>query len=292
MNTICIRYCIALCYLTFTSLSSSAQTDHTDKARSIFGFISEENVLHLSIKTDINKLFEIQKNDDTQKAELTFSDLDEDYKNWDIKNNVRGKFRRRHYDFPPLRIKFKKSHLKDRHLEPYTSLKLVTHCTDKAASNELLLKEHLVYKLYNIITEQSFRAQLMKIDWIDKRHTHNLGSQWGFLIEDKDELEDRLQLNKYEENGALSSQLNAENAAICYLFQYMIGNHDWIFVNGQNMHYMRIQGSEELVAVASDFDFSVLVEAFYSTSAYPLPQNNKRAYMGHFNKRQNLSCCG
>ena len=264
--------------LAITYSKASAKTDTT---KSIFDIISTEEVLHLSIKTDINNLLVNKNTDDKQKAELVISNIHEDYTTWNVNVNVRGKFRRMKCDFPPLKIKFNKSELGELGLNDHASLKLVTHCTDKAEDNELILKEYLAYKLYNIITHHSFRVQLVKIDWIDESQINDIGAHWGFLIEDKDELEERLQCTAHDKERALHSHINDDNASVCYLFQYMIGNHDWMLESGQNMHYMKSNDSDELVAVAYDFDFSVMVNSYYSTSPFTLSKSNKRAYMGY-----------
>ena len=119
------------------------------------------------------------------------------------------------------------------------------------------------------------------------RDRNNIGTQWGFLIEDKDELEDRFNGTPHEESGAWHSQINSKNAAIFYLFQYMIGNHDWRIENGQNIHFIKDKDSGEIIAVAYDFDFSVMVSSYYSTSPFKLPRNNKRAYIGYATTEEN-----
>ena len=150
------------------------------------------------------------------------------------------------------------------------------------------MKEYLAYKLYNIITPHSFRVQLVKINWVDKSGNHDIGEKWGFLIEDEDEVKERVQCEDYNEYGALHRQLNKTNAATVFLYQYMIGNHDWKVENGQNICLLSDPSSTDILALPYDFDFSILVSAYYATLPWKLPGQNKRMYLGSYNHAEHI----
>lgn len=291
MITIDYRSFIAFLFLLsvpYAVASQSHQNDNGHKPTSIFDLLSNEDVVHISISTDIDSLLEKRKTDQSEKATLNFTDKNDIQSEWNVKLKVRGKFRRKTCDFPPIKIKFKKSELKDNDLKNFTSLKLVTHCGEQAEKDELLLKEYLAYKLYNIITHHSFRVQLVKVDWIDESGNNDIGINWGFLIEDEDEVKERIACEHYHDHGALHSQLDENNASMVYLFQYMIGNHDWKIENGQNMCLITDPSTNDVLALPYDFDFSVLVGAYYARVPYKLDGPNKRMYLGTYNHTQHI----
>ena len=76
----------------------------------------------------------------------------------------------------------------------FNKLKLVTHCLEnKFEGNENVMKEYLLYKLYNEITPESFRVQFVKITYLDSKGKLGKIKRFGFIIESKDQLAFRLQ---------------------------------------------------------------------------------------------------
>ncbi len=290
-NNTLIKSLISLTIFFLTTLSISAQekdaTPLSKPSKSIFELLSGQEVLQMSITTDIHSLLKMKTIDTSAQALLKLTGDHNHTMDWNIKVSLRGKHRRRICDFPPLKFKFKKSDLRAHSLMPYNKLKLVTHCSEKAETKELLLKEYLAYKIFNILTPQSFRVQLVKIKWIDSSNTYDLGEKWAFLIEDEDEVMDRLGSESYEEHGAFHEHMDIENAAILYMFQYMIGNHDWKLANGQNLSLTRQASNKQLIGIPYDFDASVLVGAYYTRIPWKLGGPNKRLYLGSSNDAEN-----
>lgn len=260
-----------------------------DTLKSIFQMLSHEEVLKMSITTDINEFLHNKNTDESQKATLLLEGQDHLPAMWQVKISARGKHRRRTCDFPPVRIKFKKSELKANGLSPFKSYKLVTHCSDRAIDEELILKEYLTYKMYNIITPASFNVQLVKIKWTDTSGSHDIGEQWGFIIEQKDEILERLNCTPHDEFGAMHHQLDTECAGITYMFQYMIGNHDWNVESSRNMFFVHHESFDEIIPIPYDFDFSILVGAYYLSLNWELEGSNKRKYLGDLTDAENKS---
>ena len=261
-------------------VSAEEVTRDADSTKSIFQLLSDEDVLKISITTDIENLLAHKNIDTSQKGLLQIDGAQNHVKDWNIKVSARGRYRRKTCDFPPLKLKFKKKELRANGLKTYNDLKLVTHCSERAESEELVLKEYLAYKILNIITPQSFKVQLVKATWIDSGDHHNDEVKWAYLIESEEEVIERLGCKPYKEHGALHEQLDPENAAITYLFQYMIGNHDWKTESSQNICLIQQSTDDDIIAIPYDFDFSMLVGAYYTSIPYILNKTNKRMYLG------------
>lgn len=180
---------------------------------------------------------------------------------------VRGRFRRRTCVMPPVMLQFDKDLLRLAGLNTHNDYKLVTHCTADERGQDALLREELIYDLYRIVEpEASFRTQLLTVNYVNTADGTTYTS-YAILIEDTDELKDRLNRNNCEEcyNAPYASFENAEQIA---LFQYLVGNVDYCTQLGRNLKLMRNEAGR-ITAVPYDFDFSGLVDPSYGRLTYP-----------------------
>ena len=260
----------------------SSPTVDKDSAISIFDAISYDNIVDIKIISDFENLKNNRRFNDDQEASMIFEDKNGTQHNYTVDLSLRGRYRRVFSQgIPPLKIEFKKKDLEVNGFHKYDDLKLVTYFyEDKAQSKEILLKEYLAYKLYNAISGYSYRVQLVKLE-IEDVNTGNKEKQMGFVIEDTDELRNRLGAHKVQDSLIVdSSSFHQIQSQIASMFQYMIGNSDWNTLPGKNIKLFEI--SDRIIMVPYDFDFSGLVNA-----PYAVPDNTKniksvreRVYLG------------
>jgi len=121
----------------------------------------------------------------------------------------------------------------------------------------------LAYKLYNQISEESFRVQFLKITYIDSK-TGEKNKNYGFFIEDTAQLRARIQAEKWENPiGIDSAKINQEQLRRVAVFECMIGNVDWDYSRGHNVKVLNKNG--KAIFIPYDFDFSGIVKAPYAT---------------------------
>ncbi|RMG76788.1 MAG: hypothetical protein D6714_20800, partial [Bacteroidetes bacterium] len=133
-------------------------------ARSIFDLMHYREVIDVRIEADLDELTENRRTESPVEGRLSFEDENGNLQNWDIKVHLRGRFRRMFCAMPPLKIDFKKGQLEKSGLLPFDDLNLVSHClSETTTAKNLLLREYLVYRLYNQITSYSFRVQLARV---------------------------------------------------------------------------------------------------------------------------------
>ena len=202
----------------------------------------------------------------------------------EVNLEIRGKFRRINCDFPPLMIKFKKKDLAKDGLSEHNDIKLVTHCLDDSwSSRKNIMKEYLAYKLFNILSDHSFRVQLIRITYEDTSGELSDIRYFGLLIEDSDELAERLDAVECEEclNPDIL-RMDLTDLAILSVFQYMIGNTDWSILMNRNVKLLSEKKSGNLFSVPYDFDFSGWVNAPYALPNKDLGQKKvtDRIYIG------------
>src|SRR6185295_11989916 len=149
---------------------------------------------------------------------------------------TRGKFRLRECYFPPLSLKFQKEDIKGTLFEGNKNLKLVMPCKTQSESNDLIVREFLCYKLYEIITPYCFRTRLVNIDFteVQKKKEKNFQLK-GILIEDADKTAKRFN-GKILGNVTATPNVLQDTADVTVsLFQYMISNTDWSIMYQHNI---------------------------------------------------------
>ena len=254
---------IQVVFLFIVTVTSSYATS-TIKESSIFDELSYQEELEVTLEMDMNAVFGNRRNDD--KHPTTFSYLDKNgiQKSWNINVKLRGKFRRIKCEaMAPLKLNFKKDDLKAAGLAKFDDMKLVNHCVaDKQEAKEFLVKEYLAYKIYNQLSEESFRVQFLKITYKDSK-TGSEKIQWGFLIEDTAEMRARINAEKIEKiYNTPRDSYNEKELLTASLFQYMIGNADWS--HGKIHNVKLVKKNSKITIVPYDFDFSGLVKASYT----------------------------
>jgi hypothetical protein len=148
-----------------------------------------------------------------------------------------------------------------------------------------LLKEYLAYKLYNVLTDNSFRVQLLDIKYIDTGKKERNYDKYGILIEPIELLVARKK--SIEVNGEIIRENNVieEEADIVALFQYMIGNTDWRIKGGHNIKYIKslTKLTDKVTPIPYDFDFAGFVGAHYShpQSWTSIKSVKEREYLGY-----------
>lgn len=232
--------------------------------KSIFDVMSHQEVLSATLEADFAAIDSSRRSNDSHKATLTFQDEQGTDQSWNVKLKIRGNFRRLKCEMAPLKINFKKKDLKAAGLAKYDDMKLVTHCvSNKAEAKAILQKEYLAYKLYNQLTDFSFRVQLLKINYVDIK-TGKKTKHWAFLIEDTAEIKNRIDATAKVDNHLNLPRDTFHDGLlkIVSVFQYMIGNADWDLNVSRNVKYFI--KNDKVIPVPYDFDFSGMVNASYA----------------------------
>lgn len=230
---------------------------------SIFDELHFQEVLEIDLKLDMEAVFEDRRNQDKHQAVFSFEDKNGVLQTWNIEVALRGKFRRTRCDnLAPLKLYFAKEDLFDAGLAKYNDLKLVNQCMEDSRDlKQLVVREYLAYKLYNQITDESFRVQLLKINYIDNQ-TGEVRKQYGFVIEDTAQLRARINALKIEKQYNIRKEkYNQDQVKLMSVFQYMIANPDWSLERNHNVKVFF--QNDKLIAIPYDFDFSGIVEAPY-----------------------------
>ena len=284
-NKIKIRTSQYLCTLivALITIQTNFANNHIASAeKGIFDLWNYKEIIDIKLTFDFEQVFENRRSVKSYPAEINFKDETGSEQSWQIGLSIRGKYRRiKCSEMPPLKINFRKGDLRNAGLADFNDFKMVTHCLDNhKQAKELLLKEYLTYRLFNNLTEISYRVQLINITYEDV-NTGKQKQQLGFLIEDTAQLRARIGAEKIEAKLVVDqNKYQQEYNRLVAVFQYLIGNMDWGFSTSKNVKYVKI--NNKVLAVPYDFDFAALVNAPYRRlpNIYPLKSRYDRLYLG------------
>jgi len=236
-----------------------------DTLQKDFGLFTREDILELSLRFDLTQFTRKKPKDEYLNAILTYYISDKDSVNQEIRLKSRGEFRNEYCTFPPISLNFKEAELIRTDFDKIGKMKLVTHC--KTGNEVYLFKEYLIYKLYNILTDNSFRVRLLKINYFNTFKKSKPIQSYGFFIEPLDLLAERI--NSVPVNSLYITQkiIQPEMMDRMAIFNYMIGNTDWSVGNQHNCKILTIPNSSLGMIVPEDFDYSGLVNADYAIPA-------------------------
>jgi hypothetical protein len=285
-KTIFIHTCLTFIFV----LSASGQTDTlfnqlevSDTLQQDFGLFTNNEVLNLSLRFDITNYKRKKPKEEYMDAILTYHINDKDSINKKIRLKSRGEMRNGYCDFPPIRLNFSKADFQKPDIRKIDKIKLVTHCN--YGNEENLFKEYLIYKLYNVLTDTSFRVRLVKMEYINTHKESKPINTYAFFIEPIEMLAERTNSVEVPSVNLTQKKIYPEMMDRVGIFNYMIGNTDWSVPGLHNVKVLsklNFDSSGLGMIVPYDFDYSGLVNADYAVpyEGLGLKSVTERRYVG------------
>jgi hypothetical protein len=185
-----------------------------------------------------------------------------------VQFRARGHVRRlaRTCDYVPLKLEFEKKTGTGTAFAKQDALKLVVQCAGGGDYEQYILREYLAYRIYAVITHQSFRARLARVTYLDRATGKAMGTRLGIFLEDEGDVARRLEGRIVALPRLLFEDLDPDALMPAMIFEYMIGNTD---VSIYALHNVRIvqRPDKSLHVIPYDFDLSGLVNAPYAIPA-------------------------
>src|SRR5688572_20655742 len=198
----------------FATIANAQATENSSN-----GLFDREEVLTLKLSGEIQKLLK-DRGDDMQYHSITLSYLaaDSNKVSFPIRAKTRGHFRRTQGNcrYPPLMLNFSKGETPENSIfTGQDKLKLVTPCTD----DKYVVNEYLVYKLFNLISEKSFKARLVHVIYDDNGKESK--PQYGILLEQEDDMARRNNAVIIEDKLVRPEQTKGEDFLKMAVFEYL-----------------------------------------------------------------------
>lgn len=181
----------------------------------------------------------------------------------DVQLHTRGHFRLRRCSYPPLKIDFPPEHTAHTLFAHQKSLKLVVPCRGGQGYANYLLEEYLIYRVYNLLTDLSFRVRLASVTYVDPGKKDPPETRYGFFIEDDDKMAHRNHGDVFAQEGIVQEATDFAQMGLLGVFQYLIGNTDWSVAGLHNIVLVRDSAKVDF-PVPYDFDWSGVISAPYA----------------------------
>ena len=253
-------------------------------------FFKSEEIIKVKLSTDLRGLMAEKKDLNYVDGNVIFIFPDSNRINSPVRIKPRGNFRKEKCKIASLTVDFKVDSTSA--LRKLGTLKLVGGCAFTPADEQYLLKEYLVYKIYNMLTDMSFRVRLLQIEYDDTKDKIKTFTQYGFVIEDVDDMAKRNQCKEKEGIRISPNSVNRAQGTMLFLFQYMIGNTDWSIPFYHNMKLIVDKKDTMSIPypVAYDFDISGLVDPPYGGPPPDLgiTKLTERLYRGYARTEEEL----
>lgn len=212
-------------------MSAPAQEGEPDSVSAPAPLFESHEIVEFTLKAPFKTIFK----DRSQESEelpgtLIVQDEAGSEVTLDVKVRTRGKYRleRRTCGFPPLRVNLQTSQVENTVFASQDKLKLVTHCQDKRSEYEqYVLQEYLIYRVYNLLTDVSFRVRLARVTYEDADGDRDTVTRYAFFIENDDVMAKRSGWQMLKVPHVPPEYVDPRQLAVFEVFQYLIGNTDW-----------------------------------------------------------------
>ncbi len=256
-----------LIWLNLTAQTEPAGYDSESQMTDTLGFFEKEEPLQLSIKFDFDSIFsDKSESSEYQSAEVAYTDDQGKTVTLSADIRTRGSFRLdpANCNFPPLKMRIRGKQRQGTVFQGISELKMVTHCQDdQEVYEQYLLQEYLIYRVFNILTDYSFRVRLVKVNYIDTGEPGRQLDKYAFFLEDKDDLAERLEGNILDISIAYPLGVDQDQYSLVSFFEFMIMNSDWSLPIVHNVEVLSTDYFKPPYAIPYDFDWAKIIDIPY-----------------------------
>jgi hypothetical protein len=268
----------------------SAQSDTTrtpdqkqESEKNEISLFGSDEILNVSLYFDLAAFLKKTSKTESFDAEMIIRPGEKDSLNKTIKIKYRGILRGDLCSFPPIEINFKKPLYTDS--ARIKKLKLVTHCEPGSMTDEYVIREYLVYKLFNALTDTSLRVRLLRVNYIDSKKNKKTIVKYGIFIEPTEMLAKRTHSMIVKVTTLNQNHIIPEIMDRLAIFNYMVANWDWSVPGQHNVKIIKPLSYDPNslgIAVPYDFDLTGVVNAEYAVPPANVPIENvrQRIYTG------------
>ena len=270
-----MKYIVLILVLFAVSiLPSHGQTDtaamkqHEEKsARRYLSLFESDDILEVSLEFDYSTF--LKKPDKNQSFDgiMTFHFSETDTLDRKVTIQYRGQSRYERCRLPPMRIIFKQPVYEVSDSARIKKMKLVNQCQSGALYDDYVIKECLVYKLYNVLTDTCFRVRLLKVNYIDAEKKRKPVVQYGIFIEPEELLAKRTNMLEVKTKSMTQKHMHPLMIDRIAIFNYMVANWDWSVPGQHNISVFSSLAYDNAglgIPVPFDFDLTGIVNADYA----------------------------
>jgi len=259
---------------------SIGQTVTPDSLKKSFRLFEDDKIMEITLGFDLTTYFKSKPKDQYLQANLTIHLSKTDSISRDIGLKTRGIWRNQNCTFAPIELDIKKAKFSYTDLNKISKLKLAPQCNFNKINEDYILREYLAYKLFNVLTDTSFRVRLVTVNYVDTQKKRKPIKQFAFFIEPLDMLTARTNCTTVKIKTLNQKSIIPRIMDRLSIFNYMIGNYDWSVPGQHNVTVIKSQGFDPNgglgIAIPHDFDWTGLVNPSYAIPTEEIGIENVR----------------
>lgn len=245
------------------------------------GLFDSDEILQIKITGKVRTLFNDRgDNAPYHPMVLSYKGADSNEVSINVRAKTRGNFRRKkeNCSYPPILLNFTRKTAQPSLFDQQDKLKLVTPCVN----DQHVIREYLVYKMYNLITPKSYRARLARVTFVDSGKNKE-ASFYSMLLEEDEQMAKRNGAKIFDIKNTPGENTEIETFLKMAVFQYMIGNTDWSVPYLHNIRLLSFDPATIPSVVPYDFDHAGIVDAPYALppEQLQLSSTKERRYRGY-----------
>ena len=190
-----------------------------------------------------------------------------------VEIRARGNVRKQICYLPPIRIDFSEEDYEVDLFNDFGKVKLVSTCEKASINEQWLIKEFLAYKIYEILTDISFKTYFLKINFKDSQDNKKPFTSYSFILEDIDDVAKRHNAVEIENQGLIPANMDRPTMNLFSMYQYLISNVDWHIPNLHNVKLIKSLDHHipAPMPIPYDLDYCGLVNTNYAVPREGLP---------------------
>ena len=187
-----VLLCCVAALISIAPVRAAGQAPALDEQQ-VPALFSSHELIEFTIETDYGAL----RGDRTQDSEyrpaiLRMIDDEGAERTIDIRVRTRGLYRLENCRFPPLRVNFPRNSMGGTVFDGQNGIRLVSHCRDRDDDEQHVLEEYLVYRSFNLLTDESFRVRLARVTYSDGEDDDDPVVRYAFFREESEAMAERL----------------------------------------------------------------------------------------------------
>lgn len=240
------------------------------------GFFDRIEPVRFTLTADIRQLrADTADEAPAREATVSFRDSTGRTLTMPVKVRTHGRWRLTHCEYPPLSITFPPDHVAGTPFEGLAKARLTSYCKDHPAYEQYVLQELQLYRIYQLLTPYGHVSRALQVTYVDAANGRTKTTRYAFFIDERDAVATRNSSALLKAKGATGSDLEPYHRALMGVFEYLIGNTDFLVSDLHNVFLLgTAQG--ETIPVPYDFDYSGTVNTPYATPNPVLSIKNVR----------------
>lgn len=217
-------------------------------------------------------------------AELTCEVSDDFHVTHQVRVRPRGEIRKTLCMTPPVWLNIRHAGIEAEDLNDVIKMKVVVRCRSQTIYDSYVLREYLVYQIYNLLSPYSFNTRLVRLKIIDTGRDNKESVDWAFIIEPEAMMAERNNCMPIKSDKLSLATVNRDWMDKVAFFSYMISQMDYSVTGRHNLKILTSKdySTTGFIPVPYDFDYCGFVNATYAipTENLGITHVRERYYLG------------